>query len=148
MTREEDIALSNKKVEDLTKRCEMKKENECDIFISIHQNMFQSQSCKGTQVWYAVMKKVKPLQRVYNPPVVQEVQPSNKRVAKDAKKAYKILRDGYDGGCVIIECGFLSNGEDEKNLQNEDYQQSIVKAISNGIDKYLNEKPEKEPILK
>ncbi|AQM59722.1 N-acetylmuramoyl-L-alanine amidase [Clostridium baratii] len=148
MTREEDIALSNKKVEDLTKRCEMKKENECDIFISIHQNMFQSQSCKGTQVWYASNEKSKALAESIQSSVVQEVQPSNKRVAKDAKKAYKILRDGYDGGCVIIECGFLSNYDDEKKLQNEEYQKSIVTAIGNGIDKYFEGNPEKEPILK
>ena len=147
MTREDDISLSTGKKEDLNLRCEMKKEIECDVFISIHQNMFSSQKCKGTQVWYSSNDKSKNLAENIQLAVREEVQPENKRVAKDAKKAYKILRDGYDCGSVIIECGFLSNYEDEKNLQNEEYKGSLVTAIGNGIDKYFEEKPEKKPIL-
>ena len=41
MTREEDKELSPKKVKDLEARCKMKIETKCDVFISIHQNMFQ-----------------------------------------------------------------------------------------------------------
>ena len=60
MTRECDEGLyqkgttvREKKREDLNKRVEMKKETECDIFISIHQNMFPQSKCYGAQVWYA-----------------------------------------------------------------------------------------------
>ena len=60
MTRDEDKGLyqkgktiKEKKRDDLNRRVEMKKETECDIFISIHQNMFSQSKCKGTQVWYA-----------------------------------------------------------------------------------------------
>ncbi|MEG0133682.1 MAG: N-acetylmuramoyl-L-alanine amidase, partial [Clostridium sp.] len=58
MTREGDDGLYNKgttikekKREDLKKRCDMKKETNCDIFISIHQNMFAQSKCFGAQVW-------------------------------------------------------------------------------------------------
>ena len=53
MTREDDKELDTKKVNDLTQRCKLKKETNCDIFISIHQNMFQQSSCFGAQVWYS-----------------------------------------------------------------------------------------------
>ena len=31
----------------------MKKDTKCDVFISIHQNMFPQSKCYGAQVWYA-----------------------------------------------------------------------------------------------
>lgn len=37
---------------------------------------------------------------------------------------------------VIVECGFLSNGEDLRLLQTEDYQDKIVAGIIEGIQEY------------
>lgn len=146
MTREEDTSLSNKKKDDLQLRCEKKKETKCDMFISIHQNMFTSGSSKGTQVWYSSDEKSKELAESIQSAVKETIQPANHRLAKDAKKAYKILRDGYDGANVIVECGFLSNNDDEQNLKNDSYQNKLVDSITKGINKYIEEKPEK-PIL-
>ena len=59
MTRDSDIGLyengksiKEKKREDLKKRRDMKKEINCDAFISIHQNMFPQEKCYGAQVWH------------------------------------------------------------------------------------------------
>lgn len=147
MTREEDISLSNKKAEDLDLRCKMKKETECDVFISIHQNAFRTVNSKGLQVWYSSNEKSKRIAESIQVSVRENLQNNNKRVAKDAKNDYKILRDGYDCGSVIVECGFLSNYEDEQNLQSDEYQNKLVEAITIGVEKYFNEKPS-EPILK
>ena len=38
---------------------------------------------------------------------------------------------------AIVECGFLSNAEDEKLLLSEDYRKKLVKAIADGLDKVL-----------
>ena len=60
LTREADEDLGNggktireKKREDLKKRRDMKVETKCDIFISIHQNMFSEAKCYGAQVWHS-----------------------------------------------------------------------------------------------
>ena len=60
MTREDDRALYNvndksrtKKGQDLSERCIMKIDSGCDLFISIHLNMFQQQNSSGAQVWYS-----------------------------------------------------------------------------------------------
>ncbi|MGG7096770.1 N-acetylmuramoyl-L-alanine amidase [Clostridium sardiniense] len=143
MTREEDTSLSNKKKDDLQLRCDKKKETKCDMFISIHQNMFTSSSSKGTQVWYSSDEKSKGLAESIQSAVKETLQPSNHRVAKDAKKSYKILRDGYEGANIIVECGFLSNHDDEKNLKDNSYQDKLVDSITKGINKYIEEKPEK-----
>ncbi len=140
MTREDDIALANKKIEDLNLRCKMKKETDCDIFISIHQNAFKTGNTKGLQVWYSNNEKSKNLAESIQLSVKEQLQNNNNRVAKNAKNDYKILRDGYDGGSIIVECGFLSNYEDEQNLKNDEYQNKLVEAITIGIEKYFSEK--------
>ena len=140
MTREDDIALANKKIEDLNLRCKMKKETDCDIFISIHQNAFKTGNTKGLQVWYSNNEKSKNLAESIQLSVKEQLQNNNNRVAKNAKNDYKILRDGYDGGSIIVECGFLSNYEDEQNLKNDEYHNKLVEAITIGIEKYFSEK--------
>ena len=39
-------------------------------------------------------------------------------------------------GALLIECGFLSNPEEEKKLNNEEYQNKIAWAIAEAIDEY------------
>ena len=38
---------------------------------------------------------------------------------------------------VIVECGFLSNEEEEKLLLSEEYQEKIINSIYMGIIKFL-----------
>ena len=47
---------------------------------------------------------------------------------------------------VIVECGFLSNFEEEELLGKPDYQEKLSKAIVKGIEKYYNNE-RKEPSL-
>jgi N-acetylmuramoyl-L-alanine amidase len=39
---------------------------------------------------------------------------------------------------IIIECGFLSNKNEEKLLLTEDYQNKIVDSIIDGLEEYLS----------
>lgn len=142
MTRDEDKELNTKKVQDLDARCKMKKETNCDIFISIHQNKFTKEYCYGAQVWYASNEKSEKLASNIQEMLKGKIDDKNKRLAKPAKNQYKILRDGYDGGCVIVECGFISNNAEEQRLKTEEHQDKIVEGISVGVDKYFEDKKE------
>lgn len=139
MTREEDKELSPKKVKDLEARCKMKIETKCDIFISIHQNKFNSEKCFGAQVWYASNEKSMKLAKYVQGSLKEVVKDNNKRLEKAAKEQYKILRDKYDGACLIVECGFLSNNEEEQRLKSESHQNQIIEGITIGINKYFDE---------
>jgi N-acetylmuramoyl-L-alanine amidase len=146
LTRENDEALGNsgstikeKKREDLKKRRDMKKEVNCDIFVSIHQNMFPQEKCYGAQVWHASNDISKKLADNIQESVKEIVNDNNKRVSKPAGDAYLILRDDYKGASVLVECGFLSNIEEEKRLQTEEHQNSLVEGISLGIERYFDE---------
>lgn len=144
MTRSEDVGLytegkkvREKKIEDLGNRVKIKKENKCDAFISIHQNMFPQKNCKGAQVWSANNEPSQKLGKIIQQRFKEEVDQNNKREAKVAKKEYKILNDGYEGASVIVECGFLSNPEECQLLGKEDYQNKIANTLANAIDEYF-----------
>lgn len=136
MTREDDSQLDSRKVKDLNARCQMKKDTKCDMFISIHQNMFPQASCFGSQVWYASNDESKALADNIQATLKEIADSKNKRVSKAAKEQYRILRDGYPGACVLVECGFLSNYEEEQKLKSDEYQEKIVKGILMGVNKY------------
>lgn len=151
MTRSEDVGLysegkkvKEKKREDLANRVKMKKESNCDAFISIHQNMFPQKSCKGAQVWSANNEASQKLGQIIQQKFREEVDSSNKRAPKVAKKEYKILSDDYECPSVILECGFLSNPEESVLLSKEEYQTKIANAISNSIDEYFKTVDEKK----
>lgn len=144
MTRSEDVGLytegkkvREKKIEDLGNRVKIKKENKCDAFISIHQNMFPQKNCKGAQVWSANNEPSQKLGKIIQQKFKEEVDQNNKRQAKVAKKEYKILNDGYEGASVIVECGFLSNPEECELLGKDDYQNKIANTLANAIDEYF-----------
>lgn len=144
MTRSEDVGLytegkkvREKKIEDLGNRVKIKKDNKCDAFISIHQNMFPQKNCRGAQVWSANNEASQKLGRIIQQKFKEEVDQNNKREAKVAKKEYKILNDGYEGASVIVECGFLSNPEECELLGKEDYQNKIANTLANAIDEYF-----------
>ena len=145
MTRDEDEGLyqkgntvREKKREDLNRRVEMKKETECDIFVSIHQNMLPQSKCYGAQVWYASNDNSYNLATIVQDSIKESVKDNNKRVAKPAAEAYLILRDKYEGASILVECGFLSNPDEEARLKSDEHQNLIVEGISNGIDKYFD----------
>ena len=140
MTRQEDSQLDSRKVKDLNARCQMKKDTKCDAFISIHQNIFPQASCFGAQVWYASNDNSKLLAEEIQSSLKETVADRNKRIPKAAREQYRILRDGYEGACVLVECGFLSNYEEEQKLKSDEHQDKIVKGIIDGVNKYFENK--------
>ncbi|MGL4991795.1 MAG: N-acetylmuramoyl-L-alanine amidase CwlD [Sarcina sp.] len=144
MTREEDKGLykegqtiRQKKSEDLANRVKMKNSTNADIFISIHQNMFQEQKYKGLQVWYTTQSpESKQLADLIQNTAKDMIDPENKRSPKDAGTQFRVLRNVSKTASVIVECGFLSNPEEAKLLMNSEYQQKFAIMIKESIDKF------------
>ena len=145
MTRDSDVGLydkgksiKEKKREDLKKRTELKVETNCDIFISIHENMFPQEKCFGAQVWYASNEDSEKLANMVQNYIKETLNDGNKRVAKPAGEAYLILRDKYEGASILVECGFSSNGQEESKLKTDTHQQLIVDGIVKAVDEYFS----------
>lgn len=145
MTRETDKglysnegSLRGKKYDDLNTRCKMKNESNCDMFISIHQNFFKDGSCKGAQVWYSKCEESKILSKIIMKNFKTDLDEKNHREEKPARNDYKILRCYYNIPSVIVECGFLTNYNDEKKLKDEKYQQKIAESLAKSVSEYFS----------
>lgn len=145
MTRNEDKGLytdegriRKKKVEDLDNRCKLKENSKCDIFISIHLNMFPQSKYYGAQVWYSKNENSRKLAGVLQKNLVNDLDNSNNRKEKAAFDSYKVLRCKDYIPSVLIECGFLSNVEEKDKLLKDEYQDKIAECIEKSIDEYYS----------
>jgi N-acetylmuramoyl-L-alanine amidase len=144
MTREEDKGLYRStgpirkmKLEDLNSRCNIKRDSNCDIFISIHQNYFPERKYYGSQVWYSKSEDSKRLAQILQKSFRDDLENGNKREEKPAGNDYKILRCYCSIPSVIVECGFLSNTKEEIQLKDENYQELIADSIVKSINEYF-----------
>lgn len=141
MTREDDNGLyeeqtSNKKVQDMKNRCAIINEKQPDCVVSIHQNSYHEESVSGAQVfYYGTSEEGKKLAEVIQQKLISYIDPQNHRQAK-ANSSYYLLKK-TEVPIVIVECGFLSNWEETKKLQDDNYQNQIAWAVAMGILSYL-----------
>lgn len=138
LTRNTDDALGGGKREDMAQRKKIANEYDGDILVSIHQNAFPSPKVKGAQVFYHQNSpKAKALAESVQESLRQRVDESNGRQAKENKEYY-ILR-ATEIPAIIVECGFLSNREEEALLNDSDYQDKLAWAVYCGILEYFTE---------
>ena len=142
LTRESDAGLyteadSNKKSADMRKRIEIINEAAPHLVVSIHQNSYTAPSCKGAQVfYYEGSEKGKLLAEGLQRMLKETLADGNTRETKANSSYYMLKKSTYPS--VIVECGFLSNPEEEALLLNEEYQEKVAWAIHLGILQYLN----------
>ncbi|MCA1072950.1 N-acetylmuramoyl-L-alanine amidase CwlD [Clostridium bowmanii] len=148
MTRQEDTGtfLTNGTIrerykEDLKNRYDLKKSSNCDMFISIHLNYFTQSKYYGAQVWYSNYKDSLTLASTIQKNFRNDIDLSNNRVQKPAKSAYRVLRENDNMPSVIVECGFLSNFEEEQKLKSDEYQEKIAKSISKSVGEFYKSFP-------
>ena len=92
----------------------------------------------GAQVfYYGTSEEGKKLAEILQQNLITHVDPENHREAK-ANQSYYLLKK-TEAPIVIVECGFLSNWEEAKKLQEDSYQNQIAWAVSMGIMSYLGE---------
>jgi N-acetylmuramoyl-L-alanine amidase len=127
--------VNTAKRHDLNTRCRIKRDSNCDFFISIHQNYFNQSNCKGAQVWYSRNEESKNFAKILQENMVKDLG-KNHREEKPAKDSYKILRCYTNIPSIIVECGFLTNPEEEKKLVTVEYQDKIAECIAKSIIQY------------
>ena len=109
------------------------------LAISIHQNSYPSESVKGAQVfYYKASEEGKKLAEIIQESMKRLLDSNNKRVAKDNSNYYMLTHTQCP--TVIVECGFLSNQQEARMLLDEDYQEKVAMAITNGVKDYVKQK--------
>lgn len=145
LTRDEDRglysdsgSLRNKKNEDLRNRREIMNNSDADAFVSIHMNAYRSDKCHGSQTFYPRRsEESKILATKIQNQLIKIVDTNNHRKAGSKNDVY-LLKD-CKIPMALVECGFLSNPQEEQRFLNEKHQEKVAWAIFIGIMEYLEE---------
>ena len=135
----EGLSIAARKKDDMHKRLEIINSSGADIFVSIHMNKFPDSKYKGAQIIYSQnYENSKTLALCLQERFHKIKNNTSKRSVMAAPKSIFLLKNAQIPA-VIAECGFLSNYEEEKLLNDEDYQAELADAIYKGIlDYYKN----------
>ena len=129
--------VRERKVSDIHNRAAIMNEYENCIYVSIHQNKYSGSSIWGAQTFYSPNnEESKELAQLIQASIANNVQPDNKRVIKQSGTNIYVLYNATKPA-VMVECGFVSNANELEQLKDNEYQNKMAFAISNGIINYL-----------
>lgn len=115
-----------------------------DILVSIHQNSFTQPSVHGAQVFFnGKSTEGKRLAQTIQASIKQYADLDNRRAAKSNTNYYVLKATQIPA--VIIECGFLTNPEEEAKLNSLEYQEKMALSIYLGIKEYFNQSEAAKP---
>lgn len=133
-----DVTIREMKRSDMNKRLNIMKNSSADLFLSIHMNYFEDQKVNGLHIFYA--KNNEQIE-----PLAENIQQCMNRVTGAKSHAIKVadknlfLMKNPPIPAILVECGFLSNPDEEKKLCDEDYQSRISWAIADSVEKYYKD---------
>lgn len=126
-------SISQKKVSDLKHRVNIINETPNAILISIHQNYFSDGRYSGAQVFYPKGEQSRQLAEAMQQAFTVT---GSKRNAKPSQGVY--LMEHIQCRGLLVECGFLSNPEEEAKLRSADYQKILCSIIASTLSKTRN----------
>ena len=128
--------IKQKKVSDIHNRVKIGNNSSADIFVSIHLNKIPEQQYSGWQCFFQTNnEKSQELAKSIQANLNESMQKENKRVAMKLDKVY--IMKQVQIPTTIVECGFLSNPEEEQKLLQDSYQDRLAWGIYNGIMEYF-----------
>ncbi len=123
------VTLHEKKVSDLKNRAAIIQACKGATVLSIHQNSYPQAKYRGTQVFYAPTEGSQKLAEHMQRVVRETIQPENKRDVKQIPSTVYLMNH-IDCPAVLVECGFLSNPEEEALLRDDGYQKKLAAALT------------------
>lgn len=139
LTRNTDKALAEGrgktfKKQDMANRKELIKNVRPNMVISLHQNSSTNHSYRGAQVFY---DKTSDISKQIAELIQKEFNTSLSYGKKYASPGDYYMLKCTSAPSVIVECGFLSNAEEEQLLLSSAHQEKIVHSIYLGIINFL-----------
>lgn len=129
----------NKKRSDLYNRMDFVNSINNSVLISIHQNHFENEKEWGTQIWYSPNdEESKALANHILSITKDNLQKNNNRENKKSDSSYYLLYKAKSPS-VMVECGFMSNREENTKLQDDNYQSQMAYSIMLGYNEFLIE---------
>ena len=143
MTRQEDKSvytagqtIAQRKISDLKERVRQVNSIENPILISIHQNLYPEARYRGAQVFYGSAGAGEALAEEIQTSFLNTINPGSNRQIKASQGVY--LMEKAQCTAVLVECGFLSNPEEEALLRSSDYQRKICCVVASAVANFLD----------
>lgn len=146
MTRNDDTSLYDKnsstirekKRSDMAKRLEIMKTSDADLFISIHMNSFPASGANGLHLFYSKQhESIKPLAENMQKRM-SDVTNAAMHIVKTADSSLFLLKNPPLPS-ILVECGFISNAEEERKLKTDEYQAKLAWAIADSIEHFYTD---------
>ena len=128
--------IAQQKVSDLKERVRIVNETENGLLLSIHQNNFSDGRYSGAQVFYAQTEGSEALAKLLQSALVESLNPGSNRKSKKSDGVYLMEHTERTG--VLVECGFLSNPEEEARLRDPEYQRKLCCVIAATVSSFLS----------
>lgn len=125
-------SIREKKLSDMRKRRKIMEDSKADLFLSIHMNSFGNSKANGLHIFYSS-------EHEYIKPLAEDIQSSIAKITNAETHTVKTVSEDLflmkkpPLPCILAECGFLSNPEEERRLNDEEYQSRIAWAISEAV---------------
>lgn len=130
-----DANVDNYKLSDMNNRLKIIENANADMVISIHQNSYADSSQMGAQVFYQENDDAsKNFADSVKSQLISQLPNARSEIIKGD---YYLLKESKLPA-VIVECGYLTNSEEEKMLNSSEYQNKVAYSIMCGVVKYFD----------
>lgn len=143
MIRTEDVSvytsgnsIAAQKISDLKERVRIVNSLDDCVLLSIHQNYFSDSRYFGPQVFFGPKGEGNRLAVELQQALIDNLNQGSSRRAKPADGVY--LMQHIDTTGILVECGFLSNPNEDAKLQSKEYQQKLCVVIASVLSSYMN----------
>lgn len=132
LTRDKDIFM------ELEERTEIAKNEEADLFLSIHCNYYEDDSSiRGLECYYSQDSSDG---EYYAEKLIESLEEKGDILSRNAKPAEYFVLKNTNIPSVLVETGYLSNYADRKDLTSQNYQEKLAAELVEGILKGLRDK--------
>ena len=132
---EDSQTIREKKRSDMNNRLKIMKKSDADLFISIHMNSFPAKKTSGLRIFYSKNSpEIKGLAEHIQSRMC-DITGAGTSVINTADTSLFLMKNP-PVPAILVECGFLSNAEEEKRLKTDDYQARLAWAMADAIEKY------------
>lgn len=130
----------------LRQRAEIARRAGADLFISVHADAYSDATAKGSAVFTLLPRQVdldsfaddtlKVSRRVAGK-VLGEMRKKQTLHCRHVQKARFAVLKSPDVPSMLVETGFISNPDEERNLASPVYQEKVARSLFNGIRAYF-----------
>lgn len=139
LLRDRDVSLHDKTAKTLRQKKNSDLHNRTDrvnaqpnaVLLSIHQNSYPDGRYRGAQVFYAPTDGSRELAQTVQELLRATLDPNNGRLEKQIPDTIYLMNH-VTCPAVLVECGFLTNPQEERLLQDDTYQTKLACALAGG----------------